>query len=248
MVVVVRTEMAADLQRRLASHDDVAVFGEGAAFHALRAILTRLPTLIALDPMFAATSRGATLIARVKADPSLASADIRLLLIDRVEQFLRLLEVSGETAGAAVIAVSRELEWCGTRLAPRFEIGEAARATLNGEPSRLIDLSTSGVQLVTPGRLRPSQGFRLTLVDEKRKTRLHAVVAWAILEGTTAAPSYRAGARFIDSDYEAIDAYCRRYGSGKNQLFVVPPAEIVAPDRALSSPSAAGSSQLPRSA
>jgi hypothetical protein len=133
------------------------------AFHALRALLTRRPALIALDPVFAGTSRG---------------------------------------------------------------------ATLNGEPSRLIDLSTSGVQLVSPGRLRPTQGFRLTLLDEKRKTRLHAVVAWATLQGTTAAPSYRAGAQFVDSDYEAIDAYCRRYGSGQNQLFVMPSPTIVPSDPA----------------
>lgn len=223
IVVIGRPEIASPLRKRFAQNRNVAVFRDSEAITALQIILSRPPKIVALDPLFAATSRGATLIAHAKSNPDLALTDMRLLAIDSRAGFVRLLRGSDPSPDVAICALSLPLDWCGTRRAQRFTITGDAPAAVNGEPSRLVNLSATGVQLVSPSRLHPTQRFRLTLSAEDRETRLHAVVAWSNFEGFGAAAAYRAGAEFVDADQLMIEEYCQRYGTSTDQIFVVPP-------------------------
>ena len=223
IVVIGRPEIASPLRKQFAQNRNVAVFRDSESINALQTILTRPPEVIALDPLFAATSRGAMLIAQVKAAPGLASTEMRLLVVESRAGFVRLLRGSNPSPDVAICALSRPLDWCGTRRAQRFAIAADAPAAVNGEPSQLVNLSATGVQLVSPSRLRPTQGFRLTLSAEDREACLHAVVAWSTFEGFGVAAAYRAGAAFVDSDQLMIEEYCRRYGTSTDWIFVVPP-------------------------
>jgi len=181
------------------------------------------PDLIALDPGFVATSGGAMLIALIKADRELATVDLRVLMtVERVtfgpqRRFdipiePRVQEATGPAIAEAIRSVSDPLAWRGIRRAERFALNPDAPAAVNGEATQLVNLSATGVQLVSPSRLRPAETFRLTLQHPEREARLHAVVAWCSLQGSGSAPTYRAGASFVESDRAVIEAYCQRYG------------------------------------
>jgi len=57
-------------------------FSDNDALKALEAITREKPRVIALEKMFAATSRGAALIKRIKADPSLIGCEIKIVAND----------------------------------------------------------------------------------------------------------------------------------------------------------------------
>jgi len=221
IIVVTRPEIAAVLESSWAFEPDVRIFRDYEALQAFQAIVADDTRVIALDPLFAATSRGATLIARVRADNRLAAADLRLLLLDDLAKVtdVRAPVASFETT---VLALSRPLDSCGTRRTARFLIAPDAPAVINGVRSRLVDLSTTGVQLISPDRLRPDQAIRLTLVNDELESRMRAVVAWCTFQAIGPSPVYRAGAAFVESDQRVIEGYCRRYGLDADRGFVIP--------------------------
>ena len=61
---------------------DVLGFADTDVLRALEAITARKPRLVALERLFAATPRGAALINRIKADPSLVQTEIKVLSHD----------------------------------------------------------------------------------------------------------------------------------------------------------------------
>jgi hypothetical protein len=221
VAMIVKPSVAAGLQKRFAMNGRIAVFSDTDSLAALQAILSRLPDVIAIDASFAATSRGAALIAGVRADARASRADFRVLMIEEREEFARLLQEPTQSPEEAIASVSRPLDWCGTRRAARYPMADAP-ATVNGEPSQLVNLSATGVQLISPARLRPDQGFRLALQDDDGEARLHAVVMWCSLQGSAAGPKYRAGARFVEHGHRIVGVYCDRYGKSPDRLFAVP--------------------------
>jgi hypothetical protein len=61
---------------------DVLAFSDTEALRALDAITRQRPNVVILERQFAATSRGAALVNRIKADPSLAECEIRIVAHD----------------------------------------------------------------------------------------------------------------------------------------------------------------------
>ena len=57
-------------------------FADVEALRALEVITKRRPEIVALERLFAATPRGAALINRIKADPSLQQSDIRVVSLE----------------------------------------------------------------------------------------------------------------------------------------------------------------------
>ena len=62
--------------------DGAQVFSDVDALRALDVITRQRPAVVALERLFAATSRGAALINRIKADPSLSGCEIRIVAHD----------------------------------------------------------------------------------------------------------------------------------------------------------------------
>jgi hypothetical protein len=146
----------------------------------------------------------------------LKSTDIRVLAED-TDNVPLLLHTRGTAVETAVLKTSHPLDYCGTRLAPRFVVGEDVNVVVNGERGLLINVSATGAQVVAPVRLRPQEPLRLSLVDDTAEVRLRAVVAWSVVEPARDALQYRAGVEFIDADAYTVDQFCVRH--------------IVAPDR-----------------
>jgi hypothetical protein len=227
-VVIAPAGLAVALQKRIPTNGRIVLFRDTDALAAWNTIMTRQPTVIALDPRFVDTSRGAALIARARAAPSLSAASFRVLTLDDDEQTVRLLQDCHDAPEAAILSVSRPLDRCGSRAAPRFPIVAGARALVNGEPIQVVDLSTSGIRLVSPIRLRPAEEFRLALIlDDKPVLRLRAVTAWSTLQSFGTGLAYRAGAQFVGVDPERLTPYCQGADLSADPVFTIPDISVL---------------------
>jgi PilZ domain len=216
VVVIGGPDQAVVLRTRLADEPSVFLYTDGDSLKALDAILAHPPKILALDRSFALTARAASLVARLRAEPHVKSTDIRVLGEDAAGVPL-LLDTRGPSIETAVLKTSHPLDYCGTRRAPRFVMGENVNVVVNGERGQLINVSATGAQVVAPVRLRPQEPLRLALVDESAEVRLRGVVAWSVVEPARDSLRYRAGVEFINADALAVDEFCVRH--------------VVAPDR-----------------
>jgi hypothetical protein len=233
-VVIAASNLMASLRQRLADEGDLIAFPDTEPIQALQAILEHKPPLIVLERLFAATPRGAALINRVRNDPQLAHAEIRVL--SHAGDYSRLISKGGApasggppmpSAAPAPVAVAAEpappsvarveppvrpLDWHGTRRAPRVRLRAGVEIQLDGNPARVLDLSIVGAQVVSATILRPNQKVRVSMPSDDFVMRFRGSVAWARFElaerGTP--PRYRAGVEFADADAAAIDRYCQK--------------------------------------
>src|SRR5262245_35641050 len=81
-VVIGAAELLETIRQNVPDDSEVLTFSDMEPLKALEAITARRPQVIALERLFAATSRGAALINRIKADPSLTNAEIRVVSAD----------------------------------------------------------------------------------------------------------------------------------------------------------------------
>jgi PilZ domain len=191
----------------------VLAFSDDDALAALEAITKRRPQVVALERLFAATSRGAALINRIKADPALSFTEIRVVSHDgeysRVSP-RRSVPVPVAAPGAPE-APPPQLDYRGTRRAPRFRMNSGTEAQVDGASALLVDLSTAGAQVVAQAALRPNQRVRITLADDAGVVRFNASVAWASFEIPKGVTRYRAGIEFKDAKPEAVEAFTARH-------------------------------------
>lgn len=128
-VVIGATQHLDALKKRVGTDSEVLSFSDTDALAALEAIATKRPQVVALERMFAATSRGASLINRIKADPSLASAEIRVVSHDGAYSRVSPRRAAPaatvpEAAETTTAAPPPGLDYRGTRRAPRFRMIE----------------------------------------------------------------------------------------------------------------------------
>jgi len=204
--VIAGSAHAAALRRRLEHDPSIAVFSESESLDALRLILENPPKMLALDAAVVKTARGAILVSQLKDHKGV---DVRVLCEDEGH-----LPVLLSQQDIALQAASQPLDGCGTRGAKRFAMKGDMEVVVDGERSRLVNLSITGAQLVMPARVQPRQSVLLTLVDEKTERRFRALVAWSTVELTQSAVKYRAGVAFVDPDTRVIEAFCHRNALG----------------------------------
>jgi hypothetical protein len=211
MVVIASAQHLAALQQR-PEFANAQAFTDADALRALDLISKQRPPVVALERLFAATSRGAALINRIKADPALASCEIRIVAHDSNYTRVSPRRPTDPNAAPAVAvedppaAAPQNLDWKGTRRAPRFKIVDGVEVTIDGNPAALMDLSVIGAMVVSPTTLKPNQRIRLSLPQDPRAIRFSAGVAWAAFEmpKNKPAPQYRAGIEFFDADADAV--------------------------------------------
>lgn len=209
VVVIASAGAVGVLRSQLRAQPNATVFSESDFLLAFNTIMTDVPKLIVLDPEFAATARGAALVARIKADPRLCSVKIRALVRDGSGD-----KIFEQTMNAGYTMTRlAPLDRCGTRRAARFLMNDDTEVRINGTPARLINLSVSGAQVVAPIRVRPAEVIRLVLVDKAAELRLAAVVAWATLEisAKDSEQRYRLGLEFRNSAPNGLEKFCIRH-------------------------------------
>jgi hypothetical protein len=233
-VVIAAANLMPALQERLANEGELLGFADTEPIQALQAILEHRPALIVLERLFAATPRGAALINRIKTDPQLANAEVRVM--SHTGDYSRQVAKPQKTeppdsaptpaahAGtpgtatatapspAVVDAAPRPLDWHGTRRAQRHRVRPGVEIQVDGNPASVVDLSVVGVQVLSATVLRPNQKVRLSIPNEEFVMRFRGAIAWAKFElpKPTEAPRYRAGVEFADADSEALEEFCAK--------------------------------------
>jgi hypothetical protein len=215
--IITKAEHTAVLRKRLGADAQVALFSDADSLHIVDAVLAHPPKILALDATFATTARGAALIAQVKAAPSLAGIELRVLLDDE-NQVPLIVDHALTSPMTALLQTSRPLERVGTRRAVRYPM-ERRTVVVNGEHGQLVDLSVSGAQVLAMIRLQPGQAIRVTLVDGPNEIRCAGTIAWSIASPVGPAIKYRAGIEFSGADTEALAAYCERFGTHPDLTF-----------------------------
>lgn len=203
-VIVAAPDLLPGLKERAGTiHGELLTFTDAEALSALQAIMKRRPQVVALERMFAVTPRGAALINRIKADPSLRQAEIRVLAHN--SDYTRVVP-------RAAAPGAPTLDQRGTRRAPRFKMADNVSVLLDGKPGTLVDLSTVGAQVVSPSGLKPNQRVAMALIGETSNVRFNASMAWTSFEmSPSGAPRYRAGINFEDADPAAVGAFCAQH-------------------------------------
>ena len=236
-VIIAALNLSPSLCERLADEGELLTFADTEPIQALQTILEQRPRLIVLERLFAATPRGAALINRIKTDPQVSQAEIRVMshtgdytrVVSRGSAALAepaaietaaiapptsfAVETEEETAPVATAEQPRQLDWHGTRRAPRFRIREGVEIQLDGNPAHLVDLSVMGAQVLSATILRPNQRVRISVPTDEFVMRFRGAVAWAKFElpRPTEPPRYRAGVEFSDADPSAMDDYCGKF-------------------------------------
>ena len=232
-LVIAAQNLMPALRDRVKVDGEILTFADTEPIQALQMIMEQRPGLVVLERLFAATPRGAALINRIKSDPQLSHAEVRVMSHtgDYTRQVVKPSTVGAPTAGkpAATAAnaqqtsgspvatedAPRTLDWHGTRRAPRFRVRAGVELHLDGNPAAVIDLSTVGAQVISPTVLRPNQKVRITIPVDDLTMRFRGAIAWAKFELPKApvkTPQYRAGVEFTDADAKAIDDF-----TGKNK-------------------------------
>jgi hypothetical protein len=235
-VIIAALNLTPSLCERLADEGELLTFADTEPIQALQTILEQHPRLIVLERLFAATPRGAALINRIKTDPQISQAEIRVM--SHTGDYTRVVsrgaivepvvvnpptiyagtteserEYEAETPVATQDAPPRQLDWHGTRRAARFRIRQGVEIQLDGNPANLVDLSVMGAQVVSATILRPNQRVRISVPTDEFVMRFRGAVAWAKFElpKPTEPPRYRAGVEFADADPTAMDDYCSKH-------------------------------------
>jgi hypothetical protein len=203
MILIAAPELIPALRERVGA-GQIVTFADTEPVRALEAIAAQRPDIIALERLFAASPRGAALIARIKSDPGLDASQILVLSHDSDYSRVSPRRPAHATARRAPRgALDR-----GTRHVPRVLIAEGVEAALDQEPIVLVDLSELGAQVVTARVLKPAQAVSLSLGKDGDIPAMAGTVVWVRLELTRRGPAYRAGLEFLAPDRERLRAFC----------------------------------------
>jgi hypothetical protein len=219
-ILIAPAELLPALSARVDGTPGLQTFSDTDALRALETITRTRPSLVMLERRFSSTPRGAALVARIRADPSLSDTEVRVVPPD------------GEAVSAAAVPVPRpgapahtasapaplprpELDFRGTRRVLRHRVNDGIEVLVDGTRVSLVDLSTHGAQVLSNSVLKPNQRVRISLADPGGTLRCGATVIWAAFEipkGSVA--RYRAGLEFVDPEAAGLDALARRHRQG----------------------------------
>jgi hypothetical protein len=234
-IVLIASAARLDTLTGRSEYREALAFADTDALRAFAAIARQHPDLIVLESAFAASSPGAALINRIKADATIADCEIRILAGDRVtsEPAPAVFESSSPDpgqqpvqAGPAATSGTNDPPVPPVDVTTREQAPVAAIAReqprtavaalpdsingmellVDGSPATLVDLSTGGAQVMSASSLKPNQRVRLTLPGSP-PIRVNGEITWAVFEMPGGAPRYRAGVAFVDPDTAGILAF-----------------------------------------
>jgi hypothetical protein len=215
VVIVGPVEALPALRERLNSGAELHTFPESEALEALDHIIRHRPRIIAIERLFSASTRGVALINRIKADPSLADCELRIVAR---EDTLPPPQAHAAPTSLAGPNPPATIDRHGTRRARRVVMTEGVEVLVDGSPAMLVDLSVLGGQVLSTKVLKPNQRVRVTLSDARGIIRCAGVIVWAMFElPKGVSPRYRAGIEFKNPDVDLLAGFIDRHSQQKVQ-------------------------------
>ncbi len=189
---------------------EVVPFSDDDTLRALETINLRRPSVVALERGFASTPRGAAIINRISADPTLQRSVVRIVAPALSEPTT--LSPSAPTAETSSADTTPAVVSEKVRRVPRFELTASINVTIDNNSASLINLSTLGAQVLSNSVLKPNQRVRLAVSDGKATVRATGTIIWANFEIPPGnGPRYRAGIEFVNPDRTAFDTFCHTH-------------------------------------
>lgn len=215
IVLIAPEDALPGLQERLDPGAEIQTFTDSEALEALDHIIRTKPALVAMQDEFADSSRGTALINRIKDDASLSACEVRVMAKNAAQNRVAVKRGSHGGAGAAVAVAEQPkpaLDQKGTRRAARVRIKDGVDVAIDGNPAAVVDISTVGVQVVSPTILKPNQRVRVVIGDPKTPVKCAGAIAWAAFEMPKGQPTrYRAGIDFgTTADAPAIESFAAK--------------------------------------
>jgi hypothetical protein len=204
-VVVGGRDLLMPLQARTdVNSGSVQVFPTDDVRSAIESILSQRPGYVVLDRDFSRSARGTAMIERLHADPGFSATEILVVHGN---------DVSPLPTAASETPATPGLDWTGTRRVPRIRMAPGIEAQVDGNATRLVDLSTMGAQVLSNSPLRPNQRVRVNLPGDN--SRLVATIQWVNFELPKGKPlpHYRAGMEFVNPDAPALEQFCVAHAS-----------------------------------
>ncbi len=211
LAVILRQEVAPMFVNRF-KNAPVAFFAASDYLRALQTILSQGPGILVFDAAFAKTGRAGALVACVREDPGLGGVELRTLPIDR-KSLPALLKATAATIHDVILHASHPLQNYGTRAAERLRVSDWVLAVVNDAPGHLVNVSTTGAQIVLTERVKLHEHVRVTLSDPVMDVHLWGEIVWSSVVMSGPSISYRVGVQFADPDPIILEVFCRRHGA-----------------------------------
>jgi hypothetical protein len=124
------------------------------------------------------------------------------------------LTTRNQPAPAAQPEQARDKGFVPARQARRLKKQEGLDLTVDGAETSLVDVSSTGAQIVSPAAMRPNRVLRMMLRAGGRALECKGRVMWARFEQArgTAAAHYRVGVKFTDVDQKTVEAFLTGVG------------------------------------
>jgi hypothetical protein len=97
------------------------------------------------------------------------------------------------------------------RGARRIAMTSEVDIQIDGTPAKLVDLSTTGAQVLTRAAMKPNHLVKVMLQTDEGPSASKAKVMWSRLEPRSGQLWYRAGVAFISADQFVLDAILARH-------------------------------------
>ena len=205
-ILIVRRELTAALQDRLSVDPAVRVYSASDAHAALTTVMKHHVPVVVLDRRFATTPGGNEFVRELRT--SCRDVEIRILG-DNGDELPPALQTRVVEGARAAIARHSELLRGPIRKSPRYPVPAGSALLVNGEIASLVNVSETGVQLVSPAMFRPAQPVRIALPHGAEEFRLQGAVAWSAFELSRGAAQsrYRVGLEFAHPKPELVRVY-----------------------------------------
>lgn len=159
---------------------------------ALDVIRRRQPALVVLEEAFAVSTRAASLVTRLQTDPEFRGVDLRQLTAEGVAA----LQSAKSAHGHGQVRLAALTTPMPSRGAARVCPASPVEILIEGAPVMLVNLSASGLQVLSCAPLRPQQRLTVGFSLESGTINIGGLVVWSTFE-VTAAPIYRAGIKLM---------------------------------------------------
>ncbi len=143
------------------------------------------------------------------ADERIRMLELQLFQRDRPEPGVADEELAG------MLTSGSKVPFKPTRIASRYSFAGGVNVEINGSLGALIDLSTTGAQVLSPGPIDEGTEVELRLMSDEIPTACRGTVVWTRIEPKSPRQPlrYRLGIHFTNVDVGAVEAFIIRYAA-----------------------------------
>ena len=197
-VLIASEDLVARCSETADDPTELIAIADSDARHAADIIRRHGAHLVVLEQIFAVSAVGRALLSDLRSNPQLEHLEIRMLPEDRADL------VSRKASGHALARMSTPLGRQPSPRARRLKMRHGTTAVLDGVGVEIVELSTSGLQVVASTIVKPHQAARVVIRREDETHRAAGIVIWSRAELTADGLMYHAGISFSEDCPELL--------------------------------------------